>query len=92
MGVRDALVEFPVQISPRRCAGLHMKEAPLYAFHDTRNLHRAEAGHSCNPMKVQGASANQHLPADEEDLWEGDSAVGGVTSYAYVLLFIVSEG
>jgi len=29
-----------------------MKEAPLYAFHDTRTLHRAEAAHSCNPMKA----------------------------------------
>ncbi len=38
---------------------------------------------------AQGASANQHQPADEEDLWEGDSAVGGVRSYAYVLLLFL---
>jgi hypothetical protein len=46
----------------------------------------------------QDASTNQYQPTvpDEEDTWEGDSAVGGVRSYAYVLplltLAMASEG
>jgi hypothetical protein len=36
---------------------------------------------------AQGASANQREATvpDEEDIWEVDSAVGGVRSYAYDL-------
>ena len=40
----------------------------------------------------QGESSNQHQPTvpDEEDIWEGDSAVGGVRSYAYAhVLYLV---
>ena len=58
-----------------------------YASADADNLHDAKSWilmQSDESSAAQGASANQREPTvpDEDDIWDGDSAVGGVRSYA----------